>query len=65
MQAAESRRLVENTVEALNIRNFYGQKAGICHQVLPEKGWVLPGELIVGTDSHTTTTVPSVLLVLV
>lgn len=55
VQAAESRRLVENTVEALNIRNFYGQKAGICHQVLPEKGWVLPGELIVGTDSHTTT----------
>jgi len=28
---------------------------GVCHNVLPEKGHVLPGELAVGTDSHTTT----------
>ncbi|MBN1801367.1 MAG: 3-isopropylmalate dehydratase large subunit [Candidatus Lokiarchaeota archaeon] len=28
---------------------------GICHQVLPEKGFARPGELIVGSDSHTTT----------
>ena len=27
----------------------------ICHQVLHEKGHVRPGELLVGTDSHTTT----------
>ncbi len=26
---------------------------GICHQVMPEKGHVRPGELIVGADSHT------------
>ncbi len=26
---------------------------GICHQVMPEKGHVLPGDLIVGSDSHT------------
>ncbi|WP_420846986.1 3-isopropylmalate dehydratase large subunit [Methanolapillus ohkumae] len=26
---------------------------GVCHQVLPEKGHVKPGDLIVGTDSHT------------
>jgi len=26
---------------------------GVCHQVLPEKGHVLPGDLIVGSDSHT------------
>jgi len=54
-QMAEARKLVENAVTALNIKNFYGQQAGVCHQVLPEKGWVLPGQLIVGTDSHTTT----------
>ncbi|VVB86412.1 Isopropylmalate/citramalate isomerase large subunit [uncultured archaeon] len=26
---------------------------GVCHQVMPEKGHVRPGELIVGSDSHT------------
>jgi 3-isopropylmalate/(R)-2-methylmalate dehydratase large subunit len=26
---------------------------GVCHQVMPEKGWVKPGDLIVGSDSHT------------
>lgn len=26
---------------------------GICHQVLAEDGWVVPGDLAVGTDSHT------------
>jgi len=55
VQAAEAHKMVENAVKAFNIRHFYGQWAGICHQVLPEKGWVLPGQLIVGTDSHTTT----------
>ena len=28
---------------------------GICHQLLPERGYVLPGDLIVGGDSHSTT----------
>ena len=28
---------------------------GICHQLLPEKGYVRPGRLIVGGDSHSTT----------
>jgi 3-isopropylmalate/(R)-2-methylmalate dehydratase large subunit len=37
------------------ISNFYDVFEGICHAVLPEKGFALPGRLIVGTDSHTTT----------
>ena len=28
---------------------------GVCHQVLADKGWSLPGRVIVVTDSHTTT----------
>jgi len=28
---------------------------GICHQLLPEKGYVAPGALIIGGDSHSTT----------
>lgn len=28
---------------------------GICHQLLPERGYVRPGSLIIGGDSHSTT----------
>ncbi|MCX5693226.1 MAG: 3-isopropylmalate dehydratase large subunit [Candidatus Omnitrophica bacterium] len=28
---------------------------GVCHQVIPETGLVLPGDLVVGADSHTCT----------
>jgi 3-isopropylmalate/(R)-2-methylmalate dehydratase large subunit len=31
-----------------------GDRGGICHQVLPESGYVRPGDVVVGTDSHTT-----------
>ena len=32
-----------------------GDVGGICHQILPENGYVRPGQVVVGTDSHTTT----------
>ncbi|MEA3294390.1 MAG: 3-isopropylmalate dehydratase large subunit [Euryarchaeota archaeon] len=38
-----------------NISNLYDVGEGICHQVLPEKGFALPGRLIVGADSHSCT----------
>jgi 3-isopropylmalate/(R)-2-methylmalate dehydratase large subunit len=28
---------------------------GVCHQLLPEKGHVVPGDLVIGADSHTCT----------
>ncbi|MBI2264951.1 MAG: 3-isopropylmalate dehydratase large subunit [Armatimonadetes bacterium] len=31
-----------------------GDGGGICHQILPENGYVRPGAVVVGTDSHTT-----------
>lgn len=34
----------------------YGEKyAGVCHIALPEKGHTRPGEILLGTDSHTCT----------
>jgi len=32
-----------------------GMTEGICHQVIPERGFARPGMLVVGADSHTTT----------
>ncbi len=39
------------------IKNFYdvGEEGGIAHQLLVEKGFVGPGMLVVGADSHTCT----------
>ena len=34
---------------------FDGGEAGVEHALLPEKGLVLPGDLIIGADSHTCT----------
>lgn len=34
---------------------IYDIGEGICHQLMPERGHVVPGDLVVGADSHTTT----------
>jgi 3-isopropylmalate/(R)-2-methylmalate dehydratase large subunit len=41
-------------VQAQGIRHFFEVGRGICHQVLCEEGLVLPGDLILGADSHST-----------
>ena len=35
--------------------NIYDIGEGVCHQLMPERGHVVPGDLVVGADSHTTT----------
>ena len=46
---AEVRRFVREQ----GVRNFFEVGRGICHQVLSEEALVLPGQLILGADSHT------------
>jgi 3-isopropylmalate/(R)-2-methylmalate dehydratase large subunit len=36
------------------IRHFFEIGRGICHQVISEEALILPGEVIFGSDSHTT-----------
>jgi 3-isopropylmalate/(R)-2-methylmalate dehydratase large subunit len=53
MAAAQSK--IRTLVEQFGISNFYGEREGICHQVMIETGHVRPGDLILGADSHTCT----------
>jgi 3-isopropylmalate/(R)-2-methylmalate dehydratase large subunit len=56
-KTATNQRKVREFVAAQGIRRFHdirGDVGGICHQILPENGYVRPGAVVVGTDSHTT-----------
>ena len=50
---AQNHKSIREFVAEQGIRNFFDINAGICHQVLPEQGFALPGKVIVGSDSHT------------
>ncbi|MBD3351550.1 MAG: homoaconitate hydratase family protein [Candidatus Lokiarchaeota archaeon] len=38
-----------------NKQNILGENKGICHTVIPERGYIIPGMVAIGSDSHTTT----------
>jgi len=52
---AQNHKEIREFVDFNGIDRFYDVGVGICHQVLPEMGFALPGRLILGSDSHTTT----------
>ena len=54
-QYALNHKIIREFVREYDIPHFYDVNTGICHQVLPEEGFALPGKIIVGSDSHTTT----------
>ena len=53
--AAAIHQSIREHISRLGITAFYDAGRGICHQLLPEHGHIRPGDLVVGTDSHTTT----------
>jgi len=56
-KTASNQKKVREFVAAQLVRKFHdirGDVGGICHQILPENGYVRPGAVVVGTDSHTT-----------
>ena len=54
-EAAATHQRIREHVARLGISAFYDAGEGICHQILPERGHIRPGMLVVGSDSHTTT----------
>lgn len=51
--AAINQRNALDFIEAEGIDHFYHR--GICHQVMIEEGFVAPGRIIIGADSHSNT----------
>ncbi len=52
--AAQLHQILRHFAQEQGLKHFYDVgNHGICHQILAEDGWVVPGDLAVGTDSHT------------
>jgi homoaconitate hydratase family protein len=51
---AQNHKEIREFVEEQGISHFFDVHHGICHQVFSENGFALPGKLILGADSHTT-----------
>src|SRR5690606_3981017 len=51
---AQNHAEIRDWVKSQGIGHFYDVGRGICHQVLSEEGVVLPGDVVMGADSHTT-----------
>lgn len=56
LKSANLCKVLADFAEAQGIRNYFEIGCmGIEHALLPEKGLVLPGDLVIGADSHTCT----------
>jgi homoaconitate hydratase family protein len=54
-QAATLQAKVRKFARSQGILKFHDLGEGICHQVMPEKGYVSPGTVVIGADSHSCT----------
>lgn len=57
-KTATNQKKIREFVAKQGIKKFHdirGDEGGICHQIVPEMGYVKPGYFAIGTDSHTTT----------
>ncbi len=50
---AAGHKKIRELVHHYELPHFFDVGSGICHQVVVEKGFAIPGSLIVGSDSHT------------
>lgn len=56
INSAEQAKLLREFAKKYNIKHYFEVgEMGVEHALLPEKGIVLPGDLVIGADSHTCT----------
>jgi len=56
IKSAELHKRLDAWAKRHKIKYYYPLgRAGVCHALLPEQGHIRPGEVIVGSDSHTCT----------
>lgn len=56
IDSAEQVKVVREFAEAMGVTNYYEcGDVGVEHALLPEKGLVGPGDIVIGADSHTCT----------
>ncbi len=54
VKSAEQAKAMRDFAKRHKIKNYYEVgRGGVCHQVMIESGFVAPGRLIIGADSHT------------
>ncbi|MEZ6184653.1 MAG: 3-isopropylmalate dehydratase large subunit [Planctomycetota bacterium] len=51
---AQNHRDAADFAREQGLPHFFGTTAGVCHQVMCERGFALPGTLVLGADSHST-----------
>ncbi|MEA2054941.1 MAG: 3-isopropylmalate dehydratase large subunit [Candidatus Thermoplasmatota archaeon] len=52
-KTANNHKKIRTFVKKHKIKNFFDVGTGVCHQIILEKGFAVPGSLILGSDSHT------------
>ncbi|MDD4896806.1 MAG: aconitase family protein, partial [Atribacterota bacterium] len=56
IKSAEQSKILREFARKYQLENYFEVgRMGIEHALLPEKGLILPGDLVVGADSHTDT----------
>jgi homoaconitate hydratase family protein len=54
-QTASVHARIRTLIKEYDIKRFFDAGEGICHQIMVEERFARPGQLILGSDSHTTT----------
>lgn len=55
LMTAKVHKDIRRFAEEQGLEHLYDVDSGVCHQVLPERGHVKPGTVVIGADSHTCT----------
>ncbi|MEM0466543.1 MAG: 3-isopropylmalate dehydratase large subunit [Candidatus Thermoplasmatota archaeon] len=52
-KTALNHKIIREFVQKFHLPHFFDVGSGVCHQIMVEHGFALPGKIILGSDSHT------------